>query len=369
MLERTAAGGAAAEDALIAHTVGSCAASLPQLGADLTLPLAALRAKALGLAGRSFGSLADRFASLVVRSDAGGDSSNNESGPNGGVGSPATDAAWAAMDRELADREAGGWEVTAAAMLLRVGVRDRPSLTEDADPRSQVLVELLRRLVLQREGARPDDPAVLNGGMPAPSAASVAADAAAGGAAAAVSMSYPVQRSLGKNNNADVGKNEAPAPEAKAGMAAPEPEAKVVVAAPVEAAKVVVAAPVEAAAGEGSATAGAAEVRAFLSRCGLERFAGALLAFGVDNEEDLCDPDIVTDAALLNSANGLGLKPAQLNKFRKAVALRAAAASAPSTVRAACEELRKAVGDGSDACCIVNIVNIVNIVQVQRFLS
>jgi hypothetical protein len=319
-VEDCVAKGAKAEDALLARTVGSGAASLPPLGADLALPLAALRAKALGLAGQPFGSLADRFASLVVRSDAGGDSSNNKSGLNGGLGSPATDAAWAAMDCELADREAGGWEVTAAAVLLRLGVRDRPSLTADADPRSQVLVELLRRLVLQREGARPDDPAVLNGGVPAPSAASVAADAAAGGAAAAVPMSYPVQRSLSKNNSANDGKQEALAP----------------------AAKVVVAAePAEAAVENGSAVV-----------------------------TDLCDPDIVTDTALLN-------------KFRKSVALRAVAsadthaaapaapvtaASVPSTVRAACEELRRAVGDGSDAWRTLRKI-VANIVKVQRFLS
>ena len=158
-------------------------------------------------------------------------------------------------------------------------------------------------------------------------------------------MSYPVQRSLSKNNSTDDGKQEAPAPAAKVAVAA---------------------VPVEAAAKKGSATAGAAEVRAFLSGCGLKHFARALLEFGV-----------------LNSANGLGLEPAQLSKYRKAVAPRAVAsadaraaapaapvtaASVPSTVRAACEELRQAVGDGSDAWRTLRKI-VANIVKVQRFLS
>jgi hypothetical protein len=101
---------------------------------------------------------------------------------------------------------------------------------------------------------------------------------------------------------------------------------------------------------------------------------------------DLCDLDVVTDAALRSSANGLGFKPAQLNKFRKAVALRAAAAlaapahaaaaavpvlapaaAAPSAVRAACERLRIAVGDGGDAWRTLRKI-LTNIAKVQRFL-
>lgn len=41
-----------------------------------------------------------------------------------------------------------------------------------------------------------------------------------------------------------------------------------------------------------------AELRQFLSPAGLGPFLGALLDFGVESLEDLCDPDLVTDALL-----------------------------------------------------------------------
>jgi len=41
-----------------------------------------------------------------------------------------------------------------------------------------------------------------------------------------------------------------------------------------------------------------AELRQFLNLAGLGPFLGALLDFGVESLEDLCDPDLVTDALL-----------------------------------------------------------------------
>jgi len=41
-----------------------------------------------------------------------------------------------------------------------------------------------------------------------------------------------------------------------------------------------------------------AELRQFLGPAGLGPFLGALLDFGVESLEDLCDPDLVTDALL-----------------------------------------------------------------------
>jgi hypothetical protein len=229
--------------------------------------------------------------------------------------------------------------------LLRIQVRDRKALVaaQEVDPRSAVLVEFLRRLVLELEGVNPDDPAVLKGGS-APEAQAEATPApSAGGKGGKSGKSAAASGSAASKNNQSRGS-------------------------------------------EASAAAGAAEVRAFLSGCGLEHFAEALLAFGVESVADLCDLDIVTDDALRSSANGLGFKPAQLNKFRKAAALRlraaalaapahaaapavpvpAPAAAAPSVVRAACERLRIAVGDGSDAWRTLRKI-LTNIAKVQRF--
>ena len=99
------------------------------------------------------------------------------------------------------------------------------------------------------------------------------------------------------------------------------------------------------------------EVRAFLEGAGLVAFADELAAFGCDSVADLVDTQVVSDADLASDA--IRMKPAQVNKFRKAVRAHLSTASSASwsgagkeaTVAEACGALLAAVGSAHPCWC------------------
>ena len=63
------------------------------------------------------------------------------------------EASWAElMTEEVNDFEKRGWEIKNACYMLKIDVRERDMVVNEADGKSQVLCEHLRRLVCQREG-------------------------------------------------------------------------------------------------------------------------------------------------------------------------------------------------------------------------
>ena len=116
---------------------GPVAGSRPIDGDKLDQPMEALRIQAANLAGFGFSTLARRVADLVIQCNRRPDDT--------------AEAHWRTLMVEVQDYESRGWTIKNAAELLKIQVRDRETVLGGVDPRSAILVEYLRRLVIERE--------------------------------------------------------------------------------------------------------------------------------------------------------------------------------------------------------------------------
>ncbi len=98
------------EEPLMSRTVRA-GTPLPRPGADLELPFAEIRVKALQAAGSGIEKLVHHVATLLVA-------------PQGG-----SLEEWAALDVELDRLSAQGWELKGPVQLLRIQVRKQASAT------------------------------------------------------------------------------------------------------------------------------------------------------------------------------------------------------------------------------------------------